>query len=168
MDSVSEEFALPEEGFFDPNPFTPDLLDTHYDLGGTSSAITLNGGFLWRVSEQVSVGGVYRQGPELAIRITEVVGPANDEAPAGTIELDASSVLRMPDVLALGAAFRSKGGALTVSFEWDRVSYSNITDSLDANVFDAGQIAIPDGDELHLGIEYVFAKTTPIIALRFE
>jgi hypothetical protein len=166
MDSVSEEFARPEEGFFDPNPFTPDLLDTRYDLGGPSTAVTLNGGFLVRLSDQFSVGGVYRQGPKLAIRITEVVGPANDEVPAGTVELDASSVLRMPDVFALGAAFRSKGGALTVSFEWDRVFYSNITESLDAHVFDAGQIDIPDGNEIHLGVEYVFARTTPIFALR--
>lgn len=166
MDSVSEEFSLPEESFFDPNPFTPELLDTRYALGGTSSAVTLNAGFLWHVSEQFAVGAVYRQGPKLEMRITEVVGPANDEVEEGTIELDSTSDLHLPDVFALGAAFHSRGGALTISFQWDRVFYSNITESLDTNVFDAGQIAMSDGNEFHLGAEYVFARTTPIIALR--
>jgi hypothetical protein len=53
-----------------------------------------------------------------------------------------------------------------VSFEWDRVQYSSITKSLDTNVFDPGQIKLSDGNELHLGAEYVFVTVKPIIALR--
>ena len=54
----------------------------------------------------------------MTMEITEVVGPANDEAPAGTVELDATTPLNLPTVYGIGAAFRANEGALTISLEW--------------------------------------------------
>jgi hypothetical protein len=48
-----------------------------------------------------------------------------------------------------------------VTFQWDRVEYSNIVDSLRLD-----DRAIDDVHELHLGAEYVFLGSTPIIAVR--
>jgi hypothetical protein len=71
----------------------------------------------------------------------------------------------MPDVYGLGLSFRSKGDALTIGFEWDRVEYASIVDSLDTTSLDV-TVTLDDGDEFHLGTEYVFPRSTPIVALR--
>ncbi len=166
MDSLSDEFASDEEAFFEANPRLPESLDTSYHLRGKDSGVTLHAGFFWRPTAQWSVGGYFREGPQLTMEITEVVGPANDEAPAGTVELDATTPLNLPTVYGIGAAFRANEGALTISLEWDRVRYSSITKSLDTNVFDPGQINLSDGNEIHVGVEYVFVTAKPIVALR--
>ena len=46
--------------------------------------------------------------------------------------------------------------------QWDHVNYSVIPASLGVD-----DQTIDDTDELHLGVEYVFLRTTPIFALRF-
>jgi hypothetical protein len=53
-----------------------------------------------------------------------------------------------------------------VSFEWDRVQYSTVLESMDEDVVDVEDLKMDDGDELHLGFEYVFINATPIVALR--
>lgn len=53
------------------------------------------------------------------------------------------------------------------------MEYSTIVDSLDPTVLEAFEdldldvdLAIDDGDELHLGGEYAFLEATPVIAVR--
>ena len=48
---------------------------------------------------------------------------------------------------------------MTLSFEWDYVAYSAILEG------DPDE-KIPDANELHLGGEYVFLQSRPLIALR--
>lgn len=98
--------------------------------------------------------------------VTEVTGPGNDVAEAGTVELDVATTLELPTVYGVGAAYRALDGALTLSVEWDRVGYS-ITDSLDTAVSDPGKLFLSDGNELHAGAEYVFALSGRIVAVRF-
>jgi hypothetical protein len=74
--------------------------------------------------------------------------------------------LDFPDVLGLGIAYRSPDGSLTVGFEWDRVEYSVILESLDSPLVETSLAAIDDADELRLGLEYVFLEMTPVIAVR--
>ena len=69
------------------------------------------------------------------------------------------------DVYGLGVTFRPQDGRLTVSFEWDRVEYSTILESLGPEA-DISTLALADGDELHLGAEYAFVGSTPVIAAR--
>jgi len=71
-------------------------------------------------------------------------------------------MLEMPTMYGLGLAYRDPDGRLTVSFQWDQVKYSNIVDSLGLD-----DRAMDDIDELHLGAEYVFIDSTPIVAVRF-
>ncbi len=166
MDSFAEEFAQDEEDFYGPSAFSPDRLDTSYSHQADDSGFTLHGGFLWRPSPQWSVGGYYREGPKLDLRVIEIAGPAEGDDPAGTIELDETSPLSLPDVYGLGLAFRSKNGAWTVSGEWSRVGYSSITQGLSVDVLDPDQVLLDDGDEFHLGLEYVVVRSKPIVALR--
>ncbi len=166
MNSFAAEFAADEDAFYERGTFPAEFLDTTYSHQAKDSGVSLHGGFLWRASPQWSVGGYFRQGPRMNLRVIETAGPAEGEAPEGTIELDETSRLELPDVYGLGVAFRSKGGAWTVSTEWSRVGYSKITEGLDVDVFDPKQIRLSDGDELHLGLEYVFVRSKPIVGLR--
>ena len=132
-----------------------------------NSAWGITGGFLWQISRQWNVGGFYRQGPTLEFDDREISGPALEpHVPEGSVQSLASSPIGFPDVYGLGAAFKSRNGALTASFEWDRVRYSTIIESLDSEALDAEGLALDDADELHLGFEYVIIGATPIIALR--
>ena len=74
--------------------------------------------------------------------------------------------IAFPDVWGLGVAYRSPDGSLTVGVEWDRVEYSIIGETLDSPLVDTSLAAIDDANELHLGAEYVFLKTSPLIAFR--
>ena len=49
----------------------------------------------------------------------------------------------------------------TLSFQWDRIEYSSIIES-----FGSDDETVDDVDELHLGGEYMFLHSTPIIAVR--
>jgi hypothetical protein len=81
--------------------------------------------------------------------------------PPGGVLLRGADALELPDIYGLGFAYRGPDGRVTVSFQWDRVEYSSIADSLGL-----GGRTIDDVDELHLGGEYVFLGSTPIIAVR--
>ena len=130
-----------------------------------NSSWGVTGGFLWHVSEPLSVGGFYRQGPRLEFDDPTISGPALEpDVTEGTLLESESSPIRFPNVYGLGAAFRSPNGAMTASFEWDHVEYSTIVESLAA--VGGEELALDDADELHLGFEYVFIEATPIIALR--
>jgi hypothetical protein len=69
--------------------------------------------------------------------------------------------LDFPDIFGIGLAYRSPDGRLTASFQWDRVEYSVIPRSLHLD-----DQTMDDANELHLGAEFVFLGSTPIVALR--
>ncbi len=127
------------------------------------SGWTFAGGFLWRMTANWNLGGVYRQGFETSMSAELSAGEANDlGATPGDIVMRLTGVpLDFPDIYGLGFSYRAPDGRLTVSFQWDRVEYSDIPSSLGLD-----DMTIDDADELHFGAEYVFLGSTPIIALR--
>ncbi len=153
------------EAFFAPNPFTPERLEESLTLSSDDSDWTFNAGLLWKLDSRWSVGAVYRSGVELNASLVDAAG-AFDDVPPGTPLAVLNDRIDMPDAFGLGAAFRSSGGAFTASFEWDRIRYSRIVKSLDPGVFDADNLVLEDADELHLGFEYAFLRSKPLIALR--
>ena len=167
MKSFATEFTQPEELFYEPSAFSAEQLDTTYSHLADNAEVSLHAGVLWRASPQWSVGGYYRQGPKLKLRVVETAGPADGDVPDGTIVLDETSPLRFPDVYGAGAAFRSAGGAWTIACEWSRVLYSSITEGLDVDVLDPQQVQLSDGNEVHLGLEYVFVRSKPVVGVRF-
>jgi len=148
---------------FAPNSYLPDrmVFGERIDFDDADWAFTA--GFLWRLSESFSVGGVYRQAPEVDVGVTLTAGHAIDlGVPPDEVFRQESAKLELPSLYGLGFAYRAPNGRLTVTFQWDRVEYSSIVDSLKID-----DRTIDDVDELHLGVEYVFLDSTPIIALRF-
>jgi len=151
-------------GYFGPTSFLPPRLVAGAEFNADGTDVALSGGLLWRVNKNWSLGGFYRQAPTFDFKYTLFGGPAggDEELPPGETVTQQSSI-NYPDVYGAGVAFRSTGGHLTLSFEWDRIKYSNIFDSLGAT--SSGEF-IPDGDETHFGAEYAFLKSRPVFALR--
>lgn len=150
------------ESLFAPNSYLPGRSLFSQRSLTNDTDWTFSGGFLWRLSESWSIGGVYRQAPEFDIAVEVVAGEAGDfGVPPGEAFFRASGTVEFPEIYGLGFAFRAPDGRLTVTFQWDRVEYSNIANSLELD-----DQTIDDIDELHLGAEYVFLGSTPIIALR--
>jgi long-subunit fatty acid transport protein len=137
-------------------PSTPTLAP---DTTIVSETVSLNdsdwgvrAGFLWHISEKWNLGGFYRQAPRFEAK-------AEQFSRSATVRVSEEAV-RYPDAFGVGIAFKSGGGALAASAEWEHVDYSATTTS------SFGGIERNDGDEFHMGIEYVFLGITPIIALR--
>jgi hypothetical protein len=166
LTSLATQF-LPDEdpvlGLLAPTSYLPERLFLSQSLYGDNTGWGLIGGFLWRLSNTWRIGGVFRQGPELDLAGEKTTGPANDlEVPPGTaLEQFAGLSVESPWVLGLGFAYKALDDDLTLSFQWDRINYSSIVESADLDAR-----AVDDADELHLGGEYVFLGSTPIIAVR--
>ncbi len=145
------ESTLTGAGFLGPGESRQTTLVT---TDGTD--LTFNAGFLWRFADQWRLGGVYRGGPEFAMRREA----RSNNLPAQIRQFP----FLLPDVLGLGVAFKTRGETLTLSFEWDLVRYSRLLDNLDRS--NRGNFDLDDGHELHLGFEYVIVRSRPVIALR--
>jgi long-subunit fatty acid transport protein len=151
------------ESFGAPNSYLPERTVVHEKLFFDDTDTALTAGFLWRVSENWSIGGVYRQAPEVSFGVELTAGETLDPGiPPGTMLIQAETELTLPKLYGLGFAYKDPGGRLTVSFQWDRINYSSIVKSLkiDDRIMD-------DANELHLGAEYVFIGSSPVVALRF-
>ena len=167
LEAVVEEFFWDDDtvpAFLAPNSYLTERWHLSDRLFIDDSDWTLSGGFLWRPSESWRIGAVYRQGMEGTIGSERTAGEVVDfGVPPGTIIFRATGIpIEFPDIFGFGFAYRGPDGRLTLSFQWDRVEYSNIPDSI--GIDDA---TIDDADELHLGAEYVFLGSKTIVALRF-
>jgi long-subunit fatty acid transport protein len=153
------------ESYFAESSFRADRLVDTRAARDIDSDWALAGGFLWKVSERWQIGGAYREGPELEMAVVSEAGPAHPTEPAGQHLGSGKTPWAFPDVYSVGAAYRSGNGLWTASFEWTRVEYSRILESLEPPFNDSDSF-IEDADELHLGAEYVFLESTPVVALR--
>lgn len=165
--STEATMFLPDDdslaGILGPTSYLPEssLLSVSNHFDGTDWALA--GGFLWRPSRGWTLGGVYRQGPETEIEAEVTAGEARDFGvpPGGVLSRISGVPLELPGLVGLGCAYRSPNDRLTVSFQWDRIDYSSIPESLRLD-----DMTVDDADELHLGGEYVFLGSTPILAVR--
>lgn len=143
--------------FFAERPLVPErlTLSAAFEIDDTASGLVT--GLLWGFSEGWKLGTFFRQGPELDFEVVERAGPAHIAAPAGALIDAGADALKFPDVFGLGLSYRAAGDRLSLSFEWDRVEYSDLADSI---------FVLEDADELHFGLEYAFLGATPMPALR--
>jgi hypothetical protein len=112
---------------FAPNSYLPERSAFSERIYFDDADWAFTAGFLWRLSETFSVGGVYRQAPEIDVAVTLTTGQAVDfGVPPGEVFRQESGMLELPTLYGLGIAYQSVDGSLTVSFQWDHVEYSNI------------------------------------------
>ena len=151
----------------DPLGSGTSYLPEHFVLGqtlyGNDGSLGLSAGILWRISDRWSAGGRFRQGPQSEMSGQARVGSIYDLGvpPGSVIDVEFEEVAELPDNFGVGAAYRSDDGRLTISFEWDRVTYSKTPEGLELD----DQVA-DDADQLHLGVEWVFLQSRPLVALR--
>ncbi len=164
LTGTEERFSFDSlDRFFERNSYLPErnFENLFFDLDDTDWGLTA--GFLWSPTPHWRLGGAYREGPEADdLRIEIQSGQADSILPVGTTLGRLTSPLSFPDTYGLGVAYRASGDRLTLSFEWDRVEYSRILESV---TFD-NETVIDDADELHVGAEFVFLARQPVIALR--
>jgi long-chain fatty acid transport protein len=143
--------------------YRPERFVLGQNLSAEDQDLSFSGGFLWRIDSHWSLGGRFRLGPEVPMGGRVRVGSALDlGVPPGTIiEVDFEVEVALPDNYSLGIAYRSEDSRLTVGFEWDLVTYSDPLESLDLD-----DQFIDDAHELHLGAEWVFLETRPLVAIR--
>ncbi len=166
MESLTTEYLWDvdsETGFFGPTNFLPERLALTEYLFIDDSDWTFSGGFLWRLSDRWRVGGVYRQGFKVGLGNDIIAGVAVDYGvPPGSVIIQNRGVpAEFPDVYGLGLSYRGLEERLTLSFQWDRIEYSSLPQSIELD-----DQTIDDADELHFGAEYVFLESSPVIAVR--
>jgi long-subunit fatty acid transport protein len=132
-------------------------------VGGSDRSLGFSAGLLWKISPSWSLGGSYREGPATRLTGQIRVGSILDfGVPPGSVtDLEVVGDVELPDNYGLGVAYRSADGRLTIGFEWDRVTYSDPLESLGVD-----DQLIDDADQFHLGGEWVFLETTPLLAVR--
>jgi long-subunit fatty acid transport protein len=166
------------DSFYGPSSYLPDRQVAVGDMVFDGSDWGVNVGLLSTLSERWSVAAFYRQGPEFDLAWNIRAGPAvaaitDVPVTPGSNLIVVATPIAFPDVYGIGVTYRSRDGRLAIGFEWDRVEYSTIIDGLDPTVLEAFEpldldvdLAVDDGDELHLGGEYAFLDATPVIAVR--
>lgn len=138
-------------------------------------------GFLWRIDERWSLGGVYRQGPDFEFESLSfektAVGDDGELVCIASNPLCLSALttgtFSVPDAAGLGLAFRPTD-RLLLALDVDYLRYSDLA----GNAIDvaSGGLAVPQGApgeltiddvfEVHLGAEYVFPDLEYPLALR--
>jgi long-chain fatty acid transport protein len=169
-DEAGEERHRQPGGFFGPADFLGDNLNNTILQEGQDSDWGFNLGLLWRSGgkEAWRLGAAYRRGPSLASHARFIFGPAAERADprnkngSEAAGVGGEAVLHVPDVYGVGVAWSPARGKLRLTLDADRVEYSRLLDGL-TNVllqaqttFRRSEYRIPDADELHLGVEYVF------------
>lgn len=144
------------ESFFGTNNLLPErrIFDSSTAVEGTDTSYTL--GLLWRVADLWRLGGFYRDGFDIKAKGFLRPGPA---VLPGFQSGEGEGAWPFPVSYGAGVAFQSRDGRLTTSLEWDHVAYSEMLPG------DTDE-RIPNADEVHLGGEYVFLDSTPIVAIR--
>lgn len=156
------------DAFFSSNPYDPQREVSHLDFGTDhSNDVGFGAGILWN-GKQWHFGGVYRKGPEAELQGVSIAGPATDTGiPPGDVIGEGTAPLEFPDVYAVGAGYRTADGRLTAAIEWDRVTYSSILESIGrSEEVDVSDLSLEDADEIHIGVEYVFLASSPLVAIR--
>jgi long-subunit fatty acid transport protein len=151
-----------DDPFGSGTSFLPEHFVIGQTLTGSDQSLGLTAGLLWKVSPSWSLGGRFREGPSARLSGQVRVGSILDFGvpPGFEGEFDIGDA-DFPDNYGLGAAYRSPDGRLTIGFEWDRVTYSDSFKSLEIDDQD-----IDDADQYHLGGEWVFLNTKPLVAIR--
>ncbi len=152
--------------FWERNSFLPDRQVVTSSFTVDDTDVGFNIGVLWRFAEGWRLGGVYRQGPRFDYELINRAGPLHDEPEGTIVGAVTDRSIAFPNVWGLGVSYRPTSGNLTVGFEWDRVEYSVIMETLDSEQVDTTDVGMDDGNELRLGLEYAFLQSTPLIAVR--
>jgi hypothetical protein len=155
-----------DDPFGSGTSFLPEQFVIGQTLTSSDRSLGFSAGLLWKINPSWSLGGRYRQGPVVRrtsgqVRVGTILDLGPEFPPGSEFEFEIPEETEFPDNFGLGVAYRSSDGRLTIGFEWDRVTYSDLVDNLDED-----DQEIDDADQFHIGGEWVFLKTAPVLAVR--
>jgi len=168
IDSTTQRFGLT---VFEEVPnFSPANVQNIQTQDGDDTDVAFNVGLQWKFLPKWNLGLAFREGAEFDYTAANTFGPASGTP--GVPIASNTATFSVPDVAGLGVSFRP-WDALLISFDYDRVEYSALTDDVTSNFFDQGtltpveltalgKLEVEDGDEFRLGAEYVFLGKTPV------
>ena len=133
---------------------------------GSDNAAAVNLGARFVLSEHLSAGLVYRQGPKFDYRASNTV--VFTDPP--TVTEDLSNVkFKVPDEFGGGLSWHPND-SLVVNFDADFIQYSQLTHGIQSLFGNdpavVSRLTIPNGVEYHLGGEYTFTQMTHPFSLR--
>jgi len=152
---------------FDPDTFDAKNVTVQATATTTGAAvklteendITFSAGFKFAPMENLSFGGVYKQGAKFAAPTFFAGSQTN-----GEFVQVADTTFHNPDIAGIGVSYRPIP-TLTLSADADFVKYSNLVDDFVSVVADVSDLEQPfeakDVTELHIGGEYFFAFKVP-------
>jgi long-subunit fatty acid transport protein len=152
----------------DDNLARTSVVQNVQDQSGDDSATGVTLGAIFALSDRANLGLVYRSMPKF-----DALSRALDSS--GVEFANQPYDFEVPDVFGVGLSFQASDN-LTINFDVNKVSYGDLT----SPVFDAfgnapgteqgdaaATVAIDDGTEFHLGLEYTILKPSGTsIALR--
>jgi len=116
---------------------------------GSDHDIGFNVGLLYRGSDRFSIGLSYRSAPGFDYRARSVFNnPENGEQ---ILTNDVITEFEAPDMLGVGFSYRASD-RLTINLDVNRISYSNLSDSVD-DAFFSGEFAELSDPRILRGIE---------------
>jgi len=143
-------------GFYGPADFSPDNSFIITTEVGDDTSFGVNLGFLWKIGRErrFSVGGVFRQGPDFDTVQTTVIG-ADRFDPREVLD-KVPGTLTVPDVIGLGVAYRSADDKTKLSFDWNRIFYSQTLGDFTKNLQEfSDEYTLDDIDQFHFGLERI-------------
>ena len=151
-----------------PN-YAPSNAFSREGVQGDDHAVAVNAGLLWKIGPRVSVGAVYRQGPHFKTTASdqEDLTQALPPPPCASSSVNCSflTTFHVPDVYGAGVSARPTK-ELTLSFDYDRVRYSQFGSGT-VDIFRQGSTyASRDGNEYHLGAQYLLQLGNSVLAIR--
>lgn len=134
---------------------------------GEETDITFTAGFKWAIRDNLSIGGVVKQGAEFDAPAFILLDADADFIPI------ADSKFHIPDIAGLGFSYkpaklgtRELNQALTISADAVFVKYSNLTDDFRATKggteFLQNGFEAEDAIEVHVGGEYFLSTKIPL------
>lgn len=123
---------------------------------GDDTSLVGNVGVLFTPDSRFRLGASYRRGPRLGFTSSDGASPAT------------TVTFKVPDTFSIGAMFRVIE-PFTLGVDYSRVQYSSLrNDFVTSQATGSGRpdnFQIDDGNELHVGAEYVFVRSrfTPAV-----
>ncbi len=147
-------------------PGPTDFMET--DVVGSSEidnediGYSVNAGVLWKPHPKVSIGTVYKSGPQFII--TQTIPEQGGYDPDLT-----EFTLKVPDSFGIGGAFRATD-LLTLMLDVVYIRYEDLLEDFDIVIdpvrFTKENYIIDNTTEVHIGIEYIIPFGERLLALR--
>jgi hypothetical protein len=148
--------------------FDPSILRQQSSVSGSDIDIGFNVGILWKPIADLSVGAVFRRGPQFNLQETLLSEPVpSSSAPSSFGHIQVVDFrFKVPDSYGAGVAYRFFD-RFTIALDVVRIRYSQLLDNFQV-VFpgEANQYKLDDATEVHGGAEYIFFIRRIPVAVR--